>query len=111
MNERGAPQLIKKERTMNRPSLVHVQRPCRKTYELELARGASHIASMMYPSTINAALDETARAFVRRYGLGDLPVFLATLAEELIKRRRSEAAACVRRMLTEICVRQNGEAV
>lgn len=86
---------------MNRPFLVHVRAPYRQTYELELARGASHIASMMYPSTMNTAVDETAREFLTRYGPRDLPIFLAILIEELTKRRRPEAAGRVRRMLME----------
>jgi hypothetical protein len=56
---------------------------CRQKYEVELAQGASHIASMLYPHTLRDAVQETVRAFAERHGREELRMFLPTLASEL----------------------------
>jgi hypothetical protein len=47
---------------------------CRQKYEVELAQGASHIASMLYPHTLRDAVQETVRAFADRHGREELRV-------------------------------------
>lgn len=69
-------------------------------FEAELARGASHIASMLYAESLHAAVQETARTFETSYGREDLELFLQALAEKLETRGRPDAAAVVR-SLTE----------
>lgn len=69
-------------------------------FEAELARGASHIASMLYPESLHAAVQETARTFETSYGREDFELFLQALAQKLETRGRPDAAAVVR-SLTE----------
>jgi hypothetical protein len=68
--------------------------------EAELARGASHIASMLYAESLHAAVQETARSFEISYGREDVELLLQALAEKLETRGRPDAAAVVR-SLTE----------
>lgn len=44
-------------------------------YEMELARGVLHIASMLYEETIHAAVSETALLFEASRGRDDLKAF------------------------------------
>jgi hypothetical protein len=64
---------------------------CRQRYEVELAQGASHIASMLYPQTLRDAVQETVRAFADQHGREDLPMFLSALAFQLEYRGRDDA--------------------
>lgn len=68
--------------------------------EAELARGASHIASMLYEESLLAAVQETAHSFEISYSREDVELLLQTLAEKLETRGRPDAAAVVR-TLTE----------
>lgn len=63
--------------------------------EAELARGASHIASMLYAESLHAAVQETARSFEMSYGREDVDLLLQALAEKLETRGRPDAAAVV----------------
>ncbi|SAL82523.1 hypothetical protein AWB68_06553 [Caballeronia choica] len=64
---------------------------CRQKYEVELAQGASHIASMLYSDTLKAAVTETASAFADLHGRQDLRLFLSALASQLEQRGRYDA--------------------
>lgn len=60
-------------------------------YEMELARGASHIASMLYEHSIHAAVRETLLQFEACHGCEDLKGFADALLERLGQRCRPEA--------------------
>ena len=64
-----------------------------KEYEMELARGASHIASMLHAESIHAAVKETALLFETSHGRDDLKLFLRVLTEKLQQRGKPEAVA------------------
>jgi hypothetical protein len=64
-----------------------------KECEMELARGASHIASMLHAETIHAAVKETALLFETSHGRDDLNQFLLELARKLEQRGKPEAVA------------------
>ncbi len=64
---------------------------CRKEYQVELAQGASHIASMLVEQTIKAAVQETVHLFAERNGIQDVPIFLYALMTEMERRERPEA--------------------
>lgn len=68
-------------------------------YELDIARGASHVASMLYPHTINKAIEDTVREFQSQYGHEDIQVFLKLLLRELKRRNRPEAVALLKRLI------------
>lgn len=55
-------------------------------YSLELARGASHIASMLSAPTQEAAVQEVMHEFVATHGMAELDAFCWLLAERLDKR-------------------------
>ncbi|SDC52606.1 hypothetical protein [Paraburkholderia lycopersici] len=55
-------------------------------YSLELARGASHIASMLSAATQEAAVQEVLQEFVAAHGTPTLEAFCWLLAERLEKR-------------------------
>ena len=60
-------------------------------YEIELARGASHIVSMMYEETIHAAVRETVFLFEVLHGRDDLNAFAHALIGRLEQRGKPEA--------------------
>ncbi|MGT2477608.1 hypothetical protein [Paraburkholderia terrae] len=62
-------------------------------YQLELARGASVIASMLSAENVAAAIDETLSGFLGAYGTTDLKPFIQLLDQRLMARNRSDAAA------------------
>jgi hypothetical protein len=68
---------------------------CEEQYSVELARGGSHIASMLSAQSRAGAIAEVVDSFVLRYGETDLAVFLDVLAERLTRRGAPEAAAAV----------------
>lgn len=61
-------------------------------YEVELARGASHIASMLYEESMLTAVRETMLQFESRYGHGDLKAFAHALLKRLELRGKPAAA-------------------
>lgn len=61
-------------------------------YELELARGVSHVASTMYGESMLAAIRETIQAFEASYGRDDLKVFAHALLKRLKLRGKTLAA-------------------
>ncbi|WP_434716997.1 hypothetical protein P5X00_32515 [Paraburkholderia sp. A2RO-4L] len=63
---------------------------------LELARGASHIASMLSAETLDAAVREVMQEFVAAQGSAELDTFCWLLAERLEKRECAAGAARVR---------------
>ncbi|CAM2164091.1 conserved hypothetical protein [Paraburkholderia sacchari] len=63
---------------------------------LELARGASHIASMLSAETLEAAVHEVMQEFVAAQGGEELDAFCWLLAERLEKRGCAAGAARVR---------------
>ncbi|WP_245616691.1 hypothetical protein [Paraburkholderia acidipaludis] len=68
---------------------------CEDQYRLELARGASHIASTLSAESRVHAIAEVVDGFVLQYGENDLAVFLEVLANRLTLRGANEAAAAV----------------
>lgn len=70
---------------------------CQDLYSLELARSASHIASVLTPESRANAIAEVIEDFVIQYGETDLAVFLDMLADRLDKRGAAEAATAVTR--------------
>jgi hypothetical protein len=65
-------------------------------YSLDLARGASHIASMLSPATLTCAVQEVLQDFVAAHGNELLDAFCWLLAERLEKRDCAEGASRVR---------------
>ncbi|MPW23278.1 hypothetical protein GCT13_42590 [Paraburkholderia sp. CNPSo 3157] len=61
-------------------------------YQLELARGASVIASMLTNENMTAAIGETLATFVGAHGTADLQIFVQLLGQRLVERDRSDAA-------------------
>lgn len=78
---------------------------CRQKYEVELAQGASHIASMLYTDTLKAAVRETASVFADRHGRQDLQLFLSALAFQLEQRGRYDAVP----VLQDVAKRANSD--
>lgn len=68
-------------------------------YEVDLARGASHIASMLYADSIKSALLETLLAFEKQHGRGDYRIFMSALAQRLENRDRAQAVAMLRYLM------------
>jgi len=64
---------------------------CARQYQVELAQGASHLASMLHAASMRAAVEETAQHFQQRYGREDLRVFLTLLARQVERRGQAEA--------------------
>jgi hypothetical protein len=65
-------------------------------YQLELAVGTSHVASMLYPASRHACIEELSAKFVARHGTLDLKRFLMELAEKLDARANNVGALAVR---------------
>ncbi|TXC79239.1 hypothetical protein FRZ40_33070 [Paraburkholderia azotifigens] len=61
-------------------------------YAVELARGASVIASTLTQSSLMQAIGETLSSFVADNGSGDLDGFVEVLRNRLIQRNRTDAA-------------------
>lgn len=61
-------------------------------YTVELARGASVIASTLTQSSLMQAVGETMSSFVASNGRGDLDGFVEVLRDRLIRRNRTDAA-------------------
>lgn len=69
-------------------------------YVLELSVGASHVASMLYPASRQAGIEELTGNFLARHGSTNLKSFLSALAEKLDARANIEGAAAVRHYAT-----------
>jgi hypothetical protein len=65
-------------------------------YRLELAVGASHVASTLYTTSRHACIEELTASFTARYGHTDVKRFLLALAEKLDARENTEGAQAVR---------------
>ncbi|MEW6345645.1 MAG: hypothetical protein AB1704_33790 [Pseudomonadota bacterium] len=63
---------------------------------LELARGCSHIASMLTPETEQLAVREVLEEFLQLYGQKETALFQKLLVEELQRREKRAAANAVR---------------
>ena len=70
--------------------------PAEVKYNLELARGASVIASTLTEASLMQAVGETLSGFVATHGTEDLDTFVRILAERLNKRDRPDAAKMIR---------------
>jgi hypothetical protein len=66
-------------------------------YEMELSRGASHIASMLYEQSMLAAVRETILEFEASHGRDDLRAF----AHALLKRLEQRGKPAVGKVLRE----------
>ncbi|EUC12706.1 hypothetical protein [Paraburkholderia hospita] len=71
--------------------------PIDMAFELELAVGASHIASMLHAASRSSCIDELVLGFVRQHGIVDLKRFLLALAGKLHARGNNEGALAVRK--------------
>ena len=65
-------------------------------YSLELARGASHISSMLSAATVESAVQQVLQEFVATHGTVALEAFCWLLAERLDKRGCAVGAAKAR---------------
>jgi hypothetical protein len=65
-------------------------------YSLELARGASHISSMLSAVTVESAVQQVLQEFVATHGTVALEAFCWLLAERLDKRGCAVGAAKAR---------------
>jgi hypothetical protein len=81
-------------RKLRQSGLYHYE----AVYSVELARGASHIASMLSASTQEAAVQEVMQEFVATYGAAalELDAFCWLLAERLEKRGCAAGASKAR---------------
>jgi hypothetical protein len=70
-----------------------------KECEMELERGASHIASMLHAESIHAAVKETALLFETSHGRDDLKLFLLELARKLKQRGKPEAVTVLQEFI------------
>jgi hypothetical protein len=61
-------------------------------YEMELSRGASHIASMLYEQSMLAAVGETIQEFEASRGRNELQAFAHALRRRLEQRAKPAAA-------------------
>ncbi|MDR6485418.1 hypothetical protein [Paraburkholderia terricola] len=68
----------------------------RAIYFLELARGCSHVSSMLTPDTRTRAITEVIGEFRNLYGDEDVAQFKELLAEDLERRGKGDAALEVR---------------
>jgi hypothetical protein len=73
---------------------------CAEAYEMELARGASHIASMLYEDGIRAAFRETVLLFEDLHGRNDLKIFVHVLLGKLEQRGKEEAVKVLQEFLS-----------
>ncbi|TDN68854.1 hypothetical protein [Paraburkholderia sp. BL10I2N1] len=74
------------------PNGAFEEPPRLNEYEMELARGASHIASMMYEESMLAAVRETILEFEARHGRDDMKAFAGALRRRLEQRGKPAAA-------------------
>lgn len=65
-------------------------------FQLELAVGTSHIASMLHVASRTACIDELVQSFVRKHGSVELGRFLIALADRLDARGNNNGASAVR---------------
>lgn len=75
-------------------------------WSLELARGASHIASMLSAATQQAAVHEIVHEFVAAQGRAELDAFCWLLAERLEKRGCTAGATKARDFDTSCLARE-----
>ncbi|CAN7750432.1 hypothetical protein LJR267_010321 [Paraburkholderia hospita] len=85
----------KMESTIKRESAAKM--PIDMAFELELAVGASHIASMLHAASRSSCIDELVLGFVGQHGSVDLKRFLLALAGKLHARGNNEGALAVRK--------------
>ncbi|MGF6768729.1 hypothetical protein P3T18_001199 [Paraburkholderia sp. GAS199] len=77
--------------------LINAREPrIEATFELELAVGASHVASMLHVASRTACIEDLVQRFVRNHGRIDLNPFLEVLAEKLDARANPDGAFAVR---------------
>jgi hypothetical protein len=69
-------------RKLRQSGLYHYE----SAYSLELARGASHISSMLSAVTVESAVQQVLQEFVATHGATALDAFCWLLAERLDKR-------------------------
>ena len=72
--------------------------------EMELARGASHIASMLYEQSIRAAVRETLLQFEACHGRKDLKGYASALLGRLEQRGKPEAVKLLHDFLEHGCL-------
>lgn len=77
---------------MNRNRIDRVVAQAEIDYQVELARGASVISSMLSAENLAASIGETLTAFESAYGTAELQVFMQLLGQRLVNRDRSDAA-------------------
>ncbi|MGF6810742.1 hypothetical protein OKW30_005934 [Paraburkholderia sp. Clong3] len=75
------------------------QAPRLNQYEMELSRGASHIASTLYEESMLAAVSETILHFEASHGRDDLKSFAHALLRRLEQRGRPLAGKVLQRFI------------
>jgi hypothetical protein len=80
---------VKKNRMAKRSSRFEL------LYELEIARGASFIASALSRSSLDSTVKEVLDGFARLYGSADIADYCQLVAERLRQRNRPDAAAAI----------------
>jgi hypothetical protein len=68
---------------------------CETDFQLELARGTSHIASSMTPDSVRQSIREALDGFVKLHGLTRLHEFREVLFDRLHVRGKGDAAKLV----------------
>jgi hypothetical protein len=68
-------------------------------YEMELSRGASHIASMLYEQSMVAAVRETILEFEASHGRDDLRTFAHAFLKRLEQRGKPAAGKVLREFI------------
>lgn len=84
-------------RAVRRKPPIDVRRM--NNYEMELARGTSYIASMLYEETIRGAVRETVLLFEACHGRDDLKAFAHALLGSLEERRKLGAVRLLQRFI------------
>ncbi|MCP3725038.1 hypothetical protein M3I53_18225 [Paraburkholderia sp. CNPSo 3272] len=69
-------------------------------HEMELARGVSHIASMLHEESMQAAIRETLHQFEAAHGREDLKIFARALATKLKERGDLRAVEALQGFIT-----------
>ncbi|WP_051377438.1 hypothetical protein [Paraburkholderia dilworthii] len=75
------------------------QAPHLSEYEMELSRGASHIASTLYEESMFAAVSETILEFEAAYGRDDLKSFAHVLLRRLEQRGKPLAGKVLQHVI------------
>jgi hypothetical protein len=87
--DKSARQALPQNRSIDvkaaKPNRSSADVQCLDGWEMEMARGASHIASMLYEQSIHAAVSETLLQFEACHGREALDAFAYALLRRLVR--------------------------